>query len=106
MPRILYAVIATLPDDRAADEYIAWLEDGHVDAVIRAGAHSAMIVRLEREAADSDARPRVQTQYVFGTRELFDQYVAHHAPTLREEGLRRFPPERGVSFRRMVGVIY
>jgi hypothetical protein len=101
MIRICYMVIATLPDTATAEEYVTWLEDGHVDAVISHGAHSAMIVRLEPAAT----RPRVMTQYIFTTRELFDRYVSTFAPALRADGLKRFPPERGITFERLVGEI-
>ncbi len=97
--RILYTVTATLPDEPTAAEYIAWLEDGHVDQVVAAGAHSGMIVRLEGAPA------RVQTQYVFSTRETFDRYVQRDAPALRADGLKRFPPERGIVFSREIGEI-
>ncbi len=102
MTRICYVVVATLPSRAVADEYIAWLKDGHVDQVIQGGAHAGMIVRLEPDAAGT---PRVMTQYVFPTREVFDHYVAQHAPSLRVDGLRRFGPERGVKMERMIGEI-
>jgi hypothetical protein len=101
MPGILYSVIATFPDEATRAEYIAWLEDGHVDQVIGGGAHSAMIVRTLEPAAPLT----VETRYVFSTRELYDRYVRETAPRLREEGLRRFPPERGVAFQRRLGAI-
>ncbi|MGE3110021.1 MAG: DUF4286 family protein [Phycisphaerales bacterium] len=104
--RIAYMVIATLPSRALADTYIAWLEDGHVDAVINAGAHSAMIVRMDGSGATSaDGPRRVMTQYIFPTREVFEQYMQKHAPALRGEGLKRFGPETGVSFERMTGEI-
>ena len=103
MTRIFYAVTATLPDAETAREYVAWLEDGHVDAVIDGGAHSGMIVRLDPDP--DDPRPRVETQYVFATRERYEQYVQRHAPALRADGLKHFPPERGVEFARRLGVI-
>lgn len=100
---IAYTVIADFPDEATRDEYVAWLEDGHVDAVIAAGAHSAMIVRMDRP---SPADPiRVEVRYVFSTRELFENYVNEHAAGLRAEGLKRFPPERGITFRRTTGKI-
>ncbi len=102
MSTICYVVVATLPSMAIADEYVAWLEDGHVDLVIKGGAHSAMIVRLE---PDGTGEPRVMTQYVFATREVFDQYVAVHAPALRADGLKRFSPERGVRMERMIGTV-
>lgn len=107
MPKVLYAVVATLPDEAIARDYIAWLGDGHVDQVVKGGAHSAMIVRLERGADDGlpSGAARVMTQYIFATRALFDHYVQHHAPALRADGLARFGPERGVKMERMVGEI-
>ena len=102
MSRICYMVIATLPSTTVADEYVSWLEDGHVDQVVKRGAHSAMIVRLD---PDSAGKPRVMTQYVFATREVFDHYVTQHAPALRADGLKRFPPERGVRMERLIGTI-
>ncbi len=102
MTRICYMVVATLPSDEARDRYVSWLEDGHVDQVIAGGAHTAMIVKLEPDPA---GRPRVMTQYIFSTRELFDRYVAEHAPALRAEGLRLFGPQTGVSMHREIGEI-
>lgn len=110
MARILYAVIATLPSEELAREYLAWLEDGHVDKVIEGGAHSAMIVRLVRRAGGvddglpPDAR-QVMTQYIFATRELFDRYEQVYAPPLREDGRNRFGASRGVSMSRMIGEV-
>lgn len=101
MSAIAYTVIATLPDESTAREYIAWLEDGHVDEVLRAGAHSGMIVRVE----DPPRPIRVETRYIFSTRGRFEEYLRAAAPALRAEGLRRFPPERGVTFERRVGVV-
>ena len=101
--RICYTVTATLPDEATTRSYIRWLEDGHVDAVIDGGAHSAMIVRLDR---DPESDPwRVQTVYVFPTRQAFDGYVRHTAPALREEGVKRFGSVAGVSFSRTIGEI-
>ena len=101
MGGILYSVIATLPDEATRAEYIAWLEDGHLDQVVKGGAHTAMIVRV----LDPEAPPQVETRYVFATRDLFDRYVREAAPRLRQDGLRRFPPERGVGFQRRLGEI-
>lgn len=103
MTRVCYMVIATLPSAAVAEEYVAWLEDGHVDSVVDGGAHSAMIVRLEPNGP-SEA-PKVMTQYVFSTREMFDRYVREFAPALRAEGLKRFGPDRGVKMERLLGTI-
>jgi len=100
--RIHYRVRATLPTEDLARSYVAWLEDGHVDQVIDAGAHNGMIVVLETEP---DAPIQVETHYVFSTRARFDEYLQRHAPRLREGGLQRFGPETGVAFERTIGEI-
>lgn len=101
MTRIAYTVTATLPNESLAREYIQWLQDGHVDDVIEHGAHSGMIVRI----TDPATPIRVETRYIFSTKALFDRYVERFAPILREEGLKKFPPERGVTFERRIGEI-
>lgn len=102
---VAYTVVASLPDRGVTDEYVAWLKDGHVDAVIAHGARSAHIVRLDREGPNEDEPFRVEVRYVFPTREVFQRYVERHAPGLRADGLKRFGPERGVRFSRTVGEI-
>jgi hypothetical protein len=99
---VAYTVTATLPDEATAVRYIEWLQGGHIDRVLGGGAHSGLIVRLDAAAG---ARPRVQTQYVFATRDGFARYLSDHAPALRAEGLERFPPASGVTFERTVGDI-
>lgn len=99
MSAIAYSVITTLPDEATASEYIAWLEDGHVDEVVRGGAHSAMIVRIEEPPGSI----QVETRYVFANRDAFDRYVSTVAPRLRADGLARFGPERGIFMQRRVG---
>lgn len=101
MPAIAYTVVASFPDLATRDEYIAWLEDGHIDAVIRHGAHAASIIRL----TDPASPVQVEVRYTFSTRDLYDIYIRDHAPALRAEGLRRFPPSRGISFSRRTGEI-
>ena len=101
MAAIAYTVIATLPDQQTASEYVEWLEEGHVDAVVKAGAHSASIVRI----TDPGTPVQVETRYVFSNRAQFDTYIQVGAPALRAEGLKRFPPERGVRFERRVGEV-
>ncbi len=101
MTTIAYSVIATLPSEDLALEYVAWLRGGHVDAVLGHGAHSAMIVEIDDPKPASAAR-QVETRYIFSTREAFETYIAQHAPKLRSEGLARFGA-RGVVFERRTG---
>ncbi|MBK9187452.1 MAG: DUF4286 family protein [Phycisphaerales bacterium] len=101
MPDIAYTVTATLPDTRTRDEYVAWLQEGHLAQVIQGGAATAAILLL----TDPASPIRVQTRYTFSSPEALDRYVRDHAPALRADGLARFPPARGVAFAREIATI-
>jgi hypothetical protein len=54
----------------------------------------------------NDAAPAiVETQYVFPSRKAYDAYIRDHAPALRADGLKHFPPESGVTSERQVAEI-
>jgi len=101
MGAIAYTVVATLPDQQTASEYIAWLLDGHIAAVVRGGAQSGEVVRL----LEPPKPIQVEARYRFASREAFDRYVSEEAPKLRAEGLSKFPPERGIRFERRLGAL-
>jgi hypothetical protein len=112
MPPIAYTVTATLPDEPAAARYLAWLTGGHSQAVLAGGAHSATICRLDPPASPAGATPaaagasvRAEVRYLFPDRPSFDHYISEHAPKLREDGLRHFPPSLGVTFERRIGEV-
>lgn len=96
---ILYAVIATLPDESTRARYVDWLLQGHIQQVCAGGATSASVIRL-------DGQPlRVMARYSFSTRDDLERYIATHAPRLRAEGLALFGPETGVTFERLTGQV-
>lgn len=105
MTRVFYAVTATLPDEAMAREYVEWLEGGHVRQVIEGGAESGFVVRVSRRDGDglSPEARQVMSVYIFPTREHFERYERLAAPALREDGRRKFGPERGVSMARTLG---
>ena len=96
---VAYTVTATFADAAVADEWLAWLTGGHLAEVLTGGATDAEVI-------EQDGSPRsFEVRYHFPSREAFAAYERDHAPRLRAEGLRLFPPERGVSYRRSVGVV-
>jgi hypothetical protein len=98
---IAYTVLATLPDEPTAREYIGWLEGGHLAAVIAGGVTSAQVIRVQ-----SSAEPiQLEVRYLFPNQQVFDRYVAEVAPALRADGIRLFPPERGIRVDRRFGVV-
>ena len=104
MTQIAYTVIVTITDDAKAQEWRGWLENGHIAAVIAGGANSAEIVKRDN---DQQATPGTtyEIRYKFDNRGIFEEYIKTHAPRLREDGLKRFPPEDGFTYSRTVGEI-
>jgi len=99
---VLYAVTAWVLSEAMRDEYVAWLRDGHVQAVMAGGASSARIVALE--APEPGKVAGVETQYVFASADALARYVRDVAPGLRAEGVTKFAA-RGVRFERRVGEV-
>src|SRR4051794_28679090 len=97
--RVVYTVTATFTDEAVADEWLRWLYPDHVNSVLAAGALDAEVVALD---ADGPGRT-LEVRYHFASREAFARYEQEHAPRLRAEGLKWFPPERGITYRRALG---
>lgn len=89
-----YVVGVTLPNTDLAERWLDWLRNGHIAEVIAGGATEATIYRVD--GTDHS----FEIVYAFPTREAFVHYERDHAPRLREEGRRLFPPEQGVVYRR------
>ena len=96
----VYTVAATFTDRAVADEWLAWLHGGHVaECLTLGGALDAKIVALDGSGL------AYEVQYHYPSRHAFAVYERDHAPRLRAEGLRLFPAERGVSYRRATGIV-
>jgi len=97
---IRYSVTTTIGSaEGLVDEYVAWLKDGHVQAVVAAGATNAEVLVLEQASGEP---VKTVSTYVFPSRAAFDSYVEKTAPALREDGLKRFGG-KDVSFSRTIG---
>lgn len=99
MSEIAYTVEATFTDAALSERWLRWLRDGHIAEVLAGGATAAEIVRMDA------AQCVFEVRYRFPSREIFAEYERTHAPRLRAEGLKLFSPEKGVSYRRSVGVV-
>ena len=105
MAPMIYTVTAIHPDRATADEFVAWLVDGHAAAVIAGGAASATVTRIDPPDAPVNGgggSVTVEVRYLFPSREAFARYEAEHAEALRAEGRERFGG-RGVTFARWTG---
>jgi hypothetical protein len=99
---VIYEVNVTV-DPEVADAYIAWLGP-HVEEVLRLpGFLEARW--YDRKAADEGTvdgeKVLISVHYLVRDRASLDDYLAHHAPRLREDGLRRFP-DRFTANRRIL----
>ncbi|MEW6434071.1 MAG: DUF4286 family protein [Myxococcota bacterium] len=97
-----YTVVGDFDDATVAGEWVDWLRNGHLQAVLDGGAQAAELVRLEPTAA---APLRFEVRYRFADLSAFQRYEQHHAPALRADGLARFPPSRGVRLSRVLGEV-
>ena len=103
MPAILYTVRTTCVSIPQRGRYLAWLSPNHIIEVMKGGATSARIVLPDR--ANDTVSAIVETQYVFPSRKAFDAYIRDHAPVLRADGLKHFPPDSGITSERSVAEI-
>lgn len=102
--RFAYVVRAELPDAARVERYVAWLEGGHVAAVVAAGAASGEVLRFDGDPL------AVEAHYRFASREVFAAYEAGPAAALREDGARWFAaqglvPGESVTLARRTGVV-
>jgi hypothetical protein len=115
MPQILYTVRASCRDAQQRGRYLAWLSPNHVMELMKAGATGVRIVlplpddRSGQTPAGQQAgtvdRAVVETQYSFPSRKAYDDYIRLHAPALRADGLKHFPPDCGITYERQVAEI-
>ncbi|MCC6333542.1 MAG: DUF4286 family protein [Myxococcales bacterium] len=97
-----YTVIADFDSPQVAGDWVAWLKDGHLQAVLDGGARSVDLVRLEPTA---EHPLRFEARYLFADLPTFQRYEQTAAPRLRADGLARFPPSRGVRLTRVLGEV-
>ena len=102
--KIRYTVIADVIEEYL-NEYLDWLKNGHVQALIdEGGAESGEVVLLD---GGKDGQRRVSSNYIFPSREVLDTYTKSGvASRLRGEGIVKFvETKKVVQFERLVGPI-
>ena len=103
MPALLYTVRASCKDIPQRGRFLSWLSPNHLLEVKAGGATTVRVVLPDRESETAPAV--VETQYVFPSRKVFETYLRDHAPALRADGLKHFPPESGITFASQVAEI-
>ena len=94
---VSYTVRCCFADSNVADRWLQWLVEEHIQDVLDAGATAAELFEMDSEARTFEIR------YQFNSRDEFNFYEQHHAPRLREEGLRKFPLNLGLQYSRTIG---
>ena len=93
----VYTVQGAFETEAVAEEWVAWLQHGHLDEVLKGGALEATLVRLS---------PLLfEVRYVFADAAAFAAYERDAAPPLRADSLAKFPASRGVKMSRSTGEI-
>ena len=98
MNQITYTVRCRISDPAKAEQWLAWLKHGHIADVMKGGALSGQIVKMDEANV-------YEVRYVFDSRASFDRYLKEFAPALREEGIRLFPPGADFEYSRTVGEV-
>ena len=103
-PQIRYTVIANVKTEHL-EEYLCWLKNGHVQALIdEGGAVSGEVVQLD---ASPEGVSRVASNYIFPSRAAVDAYAGSEvASRMRGEGVSMFvDTQKVMSFERLVGPV-
>ena len=98
MGRMFYEVAASFTDPATAESWQRWMLEEHMAEVLNCGASATRLVRLD------ESRLTFVAQYEFPSRHALDDYLVRHAPRLRAEGAKRFPPDC-VTYTRRTGEI-
>lgn len=101
--RFVYAVRARFADAEVRARFVAWLADGHLADVVRAGAADAELV--EMPACADSPHGDVEARYHFADEAAFAAYERGPAEALRAEGRALFPADAGVAMTRSTGVV-
>lgn len=92
---LAYTVHVEFADVAVAQEYVAWLEHGHLQQVLDGGADRVTLVQLDET--------HLEVRYRFPSAEAFAAYEKGPAVALRADSAARFPAGRGVTARRSTG---
>ncbi len=95
--KFAYTVNAEFDSPEVCTEWLEWLLNGHLADVVKAGALAAEAVQW--------TPLRAEARYTFADAAAFETYEQQHAPPLRAEGLKKFPPSRGVRMSRSTGAL-
>src|ERR1700730_4903117 len=90
-------------EQKIADEWLDWMLSVHIPEVMQTGCftQNQLLKLLEQ---DESAGPTFVVQYYVSSPEKYQEYLLHHAPSIRKEFVKRWG-EKIVSFRTIMEVL-
>lgn len=76
-------------DVRLRDDYLAWLR-AHVDEMLAFDGFESVVIEEVLDPASTAGRFILCVRYQVHGQANLDDYFAHHAPRMREDGIARF----------------
>ncbi len=86
-------------DPDLVNRWLDWMRAIHILEVLRSGALSAELIRIDTDHSC------FEINYRFESAKTFACYERDHAPRLRNDSLREFPIELGLSYCRTCGEV-
>jgi hypothetical protein len=95
--------VTTKVDHSIADEWVEWMQQVHVPAVMSSGCFEKyQLVRLLE--VDEDEGPTFAAQYYAASKAFYDEYNSTHAPQFRGDAMSKWG-NKFISFRSLMEVI-
>ena len=88
MHMIIYEVNLTINNDIYA-EYYHWLID-HVKEMLKFPGFKTVEIAKEKLLQDNNNQSKLTVRYTLNSEDDLDNYLNHHAPRIREEGIKKF----------------
>ena len=79
------------------EEWLAWMQNEHMDEVIATGMFDSYSFLELMEPAEEDAKTYI-AQYITDSERRYQQYIEEHAPALRQKGIEKFG-DKFIAFR-------
>ena len=95
--------VTTKVDHSIAGEWVEWMQQVHVPAVMSSGCFEKyqLVCLLE---VDEEEGPTFAAQYYAPSKAIYDEYILNHAPQLREDAISRWG-DKFISFRSLMKIM-
>ena len=84
-------------------EWLQWLKEEHIPEVIQTGCFTHAVILRLLEVDDSEG-PTFAIQYFAENKELYNNYIEHHAGMLKEKSFKKWG-NQFIAFRSIMEVV-